>query len=198
MMQFTYFRELLMADRSFRRFDNNFKISNDTLVSLVELTRWCASGRNLQPLKYRIVNTEEECEKIFPHLKWAGYYTDWDGPSPEERPTAYLVQCLDTHLTDALLCDDGLQLQAITLGATTLGLGGCIIKAFNAGGVAEALALPDNLVPRYVLALGKPVETIKVEDLSDAEGDYKYFRTPDQMHHVPKRTLDQLVISKDK
>lgn len=128
-------------------------------------------------------------------LKWAGYYTDWDGPAEGERPAAYLVQCLDTHYGANCLCDDGIELQAITLGATALGLGGCIIKAFDAPGVKRLLRLADRYEPRYVLALGKPVEQVSLEDMAPGDDtDFRYYRTPDGIHHVPKRTLPERLI----
>ena len=150
------FEHLLLADRSVRRFKSDIEITRELLERLVGLTRYCASGRNLQPLRYRIVDCPKEKDAIFPLLKWAGYYTEWDGPELSQRPAAYLIQCLDTDLTESCLCDDGLNLQAITLGATALGLGACIIKAFNAPALAEVLDLPEQLKPLYVLALGVP------------------------------------------
>ncbi len=188
---FEMLSRLLKSDRSVRRFKEDETVTADTLSTLVNLTRYCGSGRNLQPLRYRIVTDTAEKEAIFPKLAWAGYLTDWDGPEPGERPAAYLVQCLDTSLTQNCLCDDGLQLQAITLGATAMGLGCCIIKAFNAPCVAEALALAPHLQPRYVLALGYPAEKVEIEDMTD---DYKYYRTADGIHHVPKRTLEELIV----
>ncbi|MDE5849711.1 MAG: nitroreductase family protein, partial [Muribaculaceae bacterium] len=114
-----------------------------------------------------------------------------------ERPAAYIIQCLDTKYGKDCLCDDGLQLEAITLGMRTLGLGGCIIKAFNAPKLAEILALDERYIPRYVLALGYPAEEVKIEDMSmDEDADFKYFRTPDGVHHVPKRPLEQLILMK--
>ena len=195
--KFEILRDLLKKDRSYRRFDESYKIENNTLKELVGLTRFCASGRNLQPLKYYIVNDREKCDQIFPLLKWAGYLLDWDGPEDGERPTAYLIQCLDTELTKNYLCDDGIQLQTITLGATALGLGCCIIKSFNAVKLKEILNLEENLSPLYVLALGKPVEEVVIEDLRDsAEDNIKYYRTSDGVHHVPKRPLAELLINK--
>lgn len=188
---FEMLSRLLKSDRSVRRFKEDETVTADTLSTLVNLTRYCGSGRNLQPLRYRIVTDTAEKEAIFPKLAWAGYLTDWDGPEPGERPAAYLVQCLDTFLTQNCLCDDGLQLQAITLGATAMGLGCCIIKAFNAPCVAEALALAPHLQPRYVLAIGYPAEKVEIEDMTD---DYKYYRTADGIHHVPKRTLEELIV----
>lgn len=190
-------RELLKKNRSVRRFDETHRITTSILCELVSLARFTASGRNAQPLRYRIVTDEAECDAIFPLLAWAGYLQDWDGPESGERPAAYLVQCLDTRISgDDCLCDDGLQLEAITLGATTCGIAGCIIKAFNASGVSLALRLPEYLKPRYVLALGYPREKIVIEDMDGStSADFKYYRTPDGVHHVPKRPLEELIIS---
>lgn len=195
MTEFSIIEKLLKEDRSVRRFDEKQTISEETLLSLVALTRYCASGRNMQPLRYRLISTKEDCDKIFPLLTWAGYLPEWDGPEAGERPVAYLVQCLDTTYGKDCLCDDGLQLQALTLGARALGIGGCIIKAFNAPKLAETLSLPDNMQPRYVLALGYPVEEVRIETTDgNHDADIKYYRTPDGVHHVPKRPLSELVI----
>lgn len=194
--EYQLLKKLLIQDRSIRRFDNSIRISEETLSELVSLTRYCASGRNLQPLKYRIVSSGEECERVYPYLKWAGYLSDWDGPEPTERPVAYLVQCLDTRLTTSLLCDDGIQLQAITLGATAKGLGCCIIKSFNVVEISKCLDLPPYFKPLYILALGVPVEKVEIETPEESSdvADIRYYRTPDQVHHVPKRPSSELVI----
>lgn len=199
-MEFEELRELMIRDRSIRRFDADFAISDETLEKLVELTRYCASGRNLQPLRYRTVSNPTELNDMDRLVKWAGYLPDWDGPEKDERPTAYLVQCIDTELTTNCMCDDGLQLQAITLGATAMGLGCCIIKSFNKEGIMTALNLPERYQPLYVVAIGKPVEKVVIEDTDGAtDADIKYYRTPDNhsheaLHHVPKRPLSELLI----
>ncbi len=195
-VSFDQLKELLKEDRTIRRFVNSRPIEREELERIVELVRYCASGRNVQALRYLIINDKEECEKVFPLLKWAGYYTDWDGPSPEERPVAYLVQCLDTTFGPNPLCDDGLQLQTLTLGARTRGIGGCIIKSFNAPGLKQIFNLPDNIDARYVLALGYPAETPLLVDMP-VDGDFKYFRrAEDGQHCVPKRSLAELLIGK--
>ena len=195
MDKFEILQNLLKSDRSVRRFDETKEIKKDTLLELVELTRFCASGRNLQPLRYKIISDKMECGNIFPLLGWAGYLTDWDGPQEGERPTAYLIQGLDTRLTNNCLCDDGIQLQAITLGITAKGLGACIIKSFNQKKLIEIVKLPEWFVPTYIIAIGVPKEEVVIENLdsNDANG-IKYFRTQDKIHHVPKRTIDQLII----
>lgn len=194
-IDFESLRRLIIGDRSFRRFDQEKKVSSETLSSLVELTRYCHSGRNAQPLRYVAVSDYDTCEKVFPALKWAGYFKDWDGPEIGERPSAYLIQCLDTKYGQDCLCDDGLQLEAISLGMRTLGLGGCIIKAFNAAVLADILNIDERYKPRYVMAIGYPAEDVRIEDMAgNDDADFKYYRTDDGVHHVPKRPLSELII----
>ena len=193
MDKFLLVKELLERDRSVRRFDASRGIGADMLKNLVGLTCLCASGRNLQPLRYRIVSSADECARLFPSLAWAGYYKDWAGPAEGERPTAYLVQCIDTELAADCLCDDGLHLQAITLGATALGLSGCIIKAFNKAKLVEAIGLSERYKPLYVLALGYAAEEVKLVDIGE-DGDYKYYRDADDAQCVPKRPLSEILI----
>ncbi len=193
MDKFQILKELLEADRTVRRFDASRPVAHETLRELVGLTRFCASGRNAQPLRYRLVTDPDECARLFPALAWAGYYKEWPGPDEHERPTAYMVQCLDTELGKDCLCDDGLQLQAITLGATAKGLAGCIIKSFNKVTVVNALNIPERYTPRYVLALGYAAEKVKLVDMGP-DGDFKYYRDSEWTQCVPKRALSELII----
>lgn len=192
--EFIRFENLLQNARSIRRFRQDIRVERKTLERLVSLTRYTPSGRNLQPLRYRLVDDPAECEAVFQHLKWAGYLTDWDGPCEGERPTAYLIQCLDTDLTNNLLCDDGVELEALVLGARTLGLGACIIKSFNVKAVQEILRIEDKLALRYVLALGVPAESSEIEDIPAGCDDIRYRRDENGMMHVPKRSLDERLI----
>lgn len=185
-------KDLLLKNRSYRRFDQHIKISAEELKELVGLTRFCASGRNAQPLKYILVKDENECARVFPHLAWAGYLTDWPGPVEGERPVAYLIQLLDTRIVENCLCDDGIQAQTILLGAVEKGYGGCIIKAFKNEALRKLFDLPEYFKIMYVIALGKPCEEVVLEDMK--EGDYKYWRDAEGIHHVPKREIDALVV----
>ncbi len=191
-MDYKELASLLASARSYRRFDEGYDVSEEQLKKIIDLVRFCPSGRNLQPMKYMIVRSVEERAAIFPALAWAGYFSDWAGPEPGERPAAYIIQCLDRSLTTNCLCDDGLQLEAITLGIASLGLGSCIIKSFNKEIISEALSIPDNMEIRYVVALGKPAEKVHIEEMKDNE--FKYWRDNSGEHHVPKRPLSELII----
>lgn len=183
---------LLQRNRSVRRFRQDIPVSPEAVAGYVDATRFCASGRNLQPLKYMTVTGPALCEKIFPLLHWAGYLTDWEGPTEGERPAAYVIQLLDTELTDNPMCDDGLQLEALTLAACADGVNSCIIKSFNAVELMKTLSIPSHLAPRYIVALGHPAEEVVIERMKDSE--IKYWRTPDGIHHVPKRPLSEILI----
>jgi len=185
-------RELLIRNRSYRRFQQNKLIDIDILKELVEHTRFCPSGRNLQPLKYILVNTPDLCSKVFPNLAWAGYLNDWDGPSVGEQPSAYIVMLEDQRLTKSSPWDQGIAAQTIMLGAVELNLGGCMIASVKKDNLSAVLKLPDYLEIVLVLALGYPIERVVIDDI-DLSGDIKYWRDKEQVHHVPKRKLDDLI-----
>ena len=137
-------KELLLKNRSYRRFVQDVRISREELTELVGLTRYCASGRNAQALKYKVVADVDLCDKVFPNLAWAGYLKDWDGPEEGERPAAYLIQLLDTSIVENCLCDDGIQAQAILLGAVEKGYA----SAYGVRKVAVVAKSADELYDR--------------------------------------------------
>lgn len=185
-------QELLLRNRSYRRFDQHHFISQEILLELIGLARLAPSARNMQPLRYVLVNDAEVNSRLFPCLAWAGYLKDWSGPGEGECPSAYIVVTRDTTLGENIFCDDGLAIQTILLGAVEQGLGGCIIGAVNRKKVAELLSLDDKYEILYVLALGKPVETVVLEEME--EGRVQYWRDENGHHHVPKRPLEELII----
>lgn len=160
---------------------------------MIDAARLSGSGRNAQQLKYYISYEKENNNKIFPQLSWAGYISDWAGPMPGERPSAYLVQLHDTTLGNNYYCDDGIAAQSILLTAVEQGLGGCIIASVKKDALSNMLQLPDHLKIIQVIALGLPIEQVVIEEIQN--GDIKYWRDENDVHHVPKRSLDELVIN---
>lgn len=184
---------LVKKNRSYRRFDNSHRLSKEELKYFVELARHTASAANRQPLKYFLSLEEETNNKIFSTLSWAGYLKDWKEPVKEERPSAYLVVLGDTDITRKYFCDAGIALQTMLLGAVEKDLGGCIFAAIDKEKLRDNLELDERFEILYVLALGRPVEKVVIEDMED--DDIKYWRDKDQVHHVPKRPLDELIIN---
>jgi nitroreductase len=187
------FEDLVRQTRSYRRFHEEHAISMEILKSLVELARLSASARNLQPLKFKLCNDRETNGRIFPELGWAGYLKDWPGPMPGERPSAYIIVLGDKALAETFGCDHGIATQSILLGATNLGLGGCIIGSAKRDRLREELAIPGHLEILHVIALGKPKEVVRIEPLGP-DGDIKYWRDKDGTHHVPKRALEDIIV----
>jgi len=188
------FKDLVLKNRSYRRFDEEFVIARETIVELIGLARYAASGRNAQPLKYFLSNDRDLNEQIFSTLAWAGYLKNWPGPEKGERPSAYIIVLLDSDISDNFLCDDGIAMQNILLGAVDKGLGGCIIRSINKPRLSAFLHLPDRFEIIDVVALGKPIETLVITNVGD-DGDIRYYRDENGVHYVPKRSLDELIIN---
>jgi len=185
--------DLVRKTRSYRRFHEEVSIGVDVLEGLVDLARLSASGRNLQPLKYMLCNRREMNARIFPELAWAGYLKEWPGPEAGERPSAYIMVLGDQRLTKDFGSDPGIACQSILLGATSQGLGGCLIGSLKRDRLREILALPEHLEILLVIALGKPKETVRIDPLGP-DGDVKYWRDAQGVHHVPKRALEEILV----
>jgi len=186
-------RELILKNRSYRRFYEDHEISLETLRELVDLARLSPSGGNLQPLKYKLSNDAETNKIIFPSLAWAGYLTDWPGPLEGERPSAYIIILEDSVIKKEVKNDQGIASQSILLGAAEVGLGGCIIGSIKKERLRETLEIPAHFEILLVIALGKPKETVLLEKISQ-DGSIRYWRDESGVHHVPKRGLDDIIV----
>lgn len=186
-------KELVRSTRSYRRFHQEVAVSLETLRELVDLARLSASGANKQPLKYILANEAERNAAIFQTLGWAGYLKDWPGPEEGERPAAYIVILGDTAIRSDFGVDPGIAAQSIMLGATEKGLGGCILHSIKRNALREALGIDERFQIELVLALGKPKETVVIDPVGP-DGDIRYWRDADGVHHVPKRALDEILV----
>jgi nitroreductase len=187
-------KDLIRNNRSYRRFHEEAAVEIHTLRELVELARLTPSAGNRQPLKYVLSCTPSANELIFKHLTWAAYLKDWPGPAQGERPSAYILLLGDKAISDTFGYDAGISAQTILLGAVEKGLGGCIIGFVSRDKLRAALDLPDSLEILLVLALGKPAEQIVIEPMG-ADGKIEYWRDGEGVHHVPKRALEDLILT---
>ncbi|MGA7577374.1 MAG: nitroreductase family protein [Desulfobaccales bacterium] len=185
--------ELIKGNRSYRRFHQEVPVTLGTLKDLVDLARLSASAANLQPLKYLL--SCEPCGNadIFSCLAWAGYLKDWPGPSEGERPAAYIVILGDTEISKNFGCDHGIAAQSILLGARAQGLGGCMLGSIQRDRLRQIFQIPENLEILLVIALGRPKETVVLEEVAPG-GSIKYWRDAAEVHHVPKRRLQDIIL----
>jgi len=187
--------ELILQNRSYRRFDSRARLDEDMLRELVELARISGSGGNLQALKFALSWEPEINAMIFEHLVWAGYLPDWPGPVEKERPTGYIIILGDKRISKGFGCDHGIASQSILLGAVERGLGGCMIGSIKRAELSRKLGLDAELEILLVIALGKPIEEVVLEEVGP-DGSIEYWRDEKNVHHVPKRSLDEIIVKR--
>lgn len=193
-------KDLIRANRSYRGYDENRKITKEELLELVDCARLTPSSVNMQPFRYYLAWEKEEVDRIQALTKWARALPQLELPYPGMRPTAFIVICQDMAINDSLARfqkDVGIVAQTMLLAAAEMGLGGCMIGNFPAGALKKELEFPENLVPLLVVAIGKPVEQIVLTEIEEGEGT-NYYRDENDIHYVPKRKLADIALDHTK
>lgn len=186
-------KDLVLKNRSYRRFYGDYKIDSQELVDLVELARNTGYAANAQALKFMIVSDDEQNKKVFETLVWAAALKDWDGPVEEERPTGYIIILCDKTIGTNKQTDVGIVAQTMMLGATEKGLGGCMIGNINRPLLYENFGIDkERYTIELCLALGKPKEKVRIVDV-DETGSVNYYRDENGVHYVPKRKLEDII-----
>lgn len=185
-------KDLVLQNRSYRKFHANKKVSQETLTELVDLARITPSSKNRQPLKYLLLTEQTDTDFLFQQLQWAWHLKDWAGPSVEERPAAYIVMLLDTNLNEYADIDAGISAQTILLGAVEKELGGCIIRTVNHYEVRKRFQLAEEMKIVLVIAIGYPNQEVQLCS-PDKNGEIVYFEK-EGIHFVPKRGIEDLII----
>ncbi|MCI6401604.1 MAG: nitroreductase family protein [Candidatus Fimivicinus sp.] len=188
--------DLLKKNRSYRGYDDSFRIDRSMLEELIDCTRYTASSVNIQPLKYFAASEPETVALIQPLTHWAGKLKELHLPREGHRPTAFIVICQDMSVSDSPTMfqrDIGIAAQTILLAATEKGLGGCMIGSFEKNTLKKALSLPEQIEPMMVLAIGKPDETVLLTEVGPG-GSTDYYRDENDVHFVPKRALKDILL----
>lgn len=190
------FLQLVKANRSYRGFDESVKVTRAQLEQLVEYARFCPSSINHQPLKFYLSCDPDTNARLQPLTNWARRLKGMQLPHPGHCPTGFIVICYDSTIPGGAARfqkDIGIVAQTMLLGAVEMGLGGCMIGNFVPQKVSETLSLPGQLEPVLIVAFGKPDETVI---LTDAEnGEVGYYRDEKDVHYVPKRPMDELILN---
>lgn len=187
-------KDLVKKSRSRRSFRPNVEISHDALVELIDTARFCSATRNLQVLKYRLVTDAKELSDLLSITYWAGSL-GIKLPPEDHEPSAFIVICHDTSLAPTshlYSIDVGICAQTIMLAAAEMKLGGCMLGAFPADKLKDILNIADHLEPQLVIALGLPDDSIELVEAID--GKVKYYRDENNVHYVPKRPIDEIII----
>lgn len=189
-------KDLVIKNRSYRGYDESRRISREELLEMVDCARLAASSVNQQPLCYYISCEKEETDRIQALTKWARGLPQMELPHKGMCPTAFIVICQNREVNESLTRfqkDVGIAAQTILLAAAEMGLGGCMIGNFNAGDVVRELNLEGKYAPLLIVALGKPAEKIVITEIGAGEST-AYYRDENDVHYVPKRKLEDIII----
>jgi len=185
-------RDIVKKNRSYRRFQADAPIERQTLLELVDLARWVASAANKQPLRYIVSCDPDRNALIFPCLEWP-VFGDWTQPSETERPAGYIIMLGDTTIHTSIGIDTGIAAQTILMAAVERGLGGCIFGSIQHEPLRTALQIPARYHILVVIALGKPAESVVIED-REPEAATSFYRDAEGAPHVCKRMLKDVLL----
>lgn len=182
--------ELIARNRSHRAYDRTYKVHRLQLEAIVAVNTRLASGRNAQTLRFRIVTPDDEHSAEIGRIKIGGFLPELGLPVPGTEPSAFVVACSTVEENSTVDIDLGISLQTMGLKAVELGLNALIIRAFDRKWLKELLCL--EYEPLAILAVGKGCDNIVLEATSGK--DLKYYRDAEGRHHVPKLSLEEIMI----
>lgn len=181
--------DTILSRRSIRRYKQK-PIQLELLKKFVNAARLAPSGANLQPLEFLIVKDRNLCAQIFETIGWAGYIKPKWTPKPEERPTAYIVIIVNNNSNPWYQRDVGLASANIVLAAEEEGIGSCILCKIDKEKIKKILNIPSGKEVDSIISLGYKDEVSVTEELNDS---VEYWRDENQILHVPKRKLEDII-----
>lgn len=186
-------KELVTKARTCRRFKGNVVLSAETLTSFVDFARLSASARNAQILRFVTVSEPETRAAMDKLVTLGGALTPEQRATDAQRPGGYIVICGPEKMDSFATMDVGIAAQSINLAACEAGFRTCMIGAVKKDEAAQLLGLPDDLKVQLVMALGEPDEECRLVGRQE-NGKLIYYRDKDDVHCVPKITIEEAVI----
>lgn len=180
---------LLLKNRSTRGYDASYMVRADQLRRIVAVNSKVASARNRQPLRFRLVTSDEAC-KVLPFVRMGAGLKELRLPLEGTEPNAFIVVCSAIEPRNSTYVDLGISAQSMLLQAVEIGLNGLCIMDFDAAGLVDSLRLPYK--PLLVIAVGKSGEKVKLVEINE-EDDHAYYRK-EGVHYVPKVVVEDLII----
>ena len=179
---------LLLKNRSYRAYDQSYKVSMEELREIVSVAAKVPSARNQQALRFKLV-TSAESAPIVESLHLGGALPELHLPHEGSAPEAFIIVC--SVASDRYVdIDLGIVAQSMLLKAVDMNLGGICIGAFDKELAMTEYGLPSQ--PILMIAIGKPAEKIQLISVKDGDS-LKYYRKSG-IHFVPKLSVDDLII----
>ncbi len=136
-----------------RSFDATAEIDNEHIVAMLEAARWAPSAMNMQPWRFAVVTRGTE-----------GYDQALSSLNPgnsawAHRASAFIVAATASAMGDGRAnpwsqYDLGLAVSLLTVQAHAMGLHIHQMGGFDRAAVATQFALPEDVTPVVVLAVG--------------------------------------------
>lgn len=184
--------DLLVQARTCRRFTGDY-LSPEFLASLVDCARVSPSARNDQVLRFAIVSDPAACERMNSLVVLGGALTPEQRAKSHQHPRGFIVILGPEKASDFIMMDTGIAAQSIHLAAAEAGVDSCMIGALNKKEVAALLNVPEGLTVYLGIALGRADEKRCLAE-PRADGSLVYYRDGDDVHCVPKRKLEDILI----
>ncbi|WP_321311522.1 nitroreductase family protein [Halarcobacter sp.] len=191
-MNFKDFKKLVCNTRTTRRFKKDITIENIELEDVLDAARVVSSAKNMQPLKYITVTDKNLVKKLAQTCQWATHLENWN-QKEEEQPSAFIIVLNDTKIDGFAMLDCGIALNNIMLGLKIKGYSSCPLASIDKELCKELFSLDEKIEPMIGIAIGIEDETIKVVDV---KLDTNYYRDEIDIHCVPKRDLNDVLIGK--
>lgn len=146
------FSELIMKRYSVRAYKPD-PVEDEKLLAVLNAARLAPTASNRQPFQIIIVHTKDREKELL-----SIYQSDWFVQAP-------LVLCICGTPSTAWVRTDGMEYLGVDIGivmdhlvlaATELGLGTCIIAAFDERNARKVLSIPDDMEPMLFTPLGYP------------------------------------------
>lgn len=153
--------DVIRTRRSIRKYTAE-DVSDDIVRTLIDAARWAPSAGNLQPWDFIVIRVKETKKRL---SKIA-----YDQQFIIEAPVVIVACTNPMHSSSryglrgaSLYClmDVAFAIQNILLTAHSLGLGTCVIGAFNEEEVKKILGIPDECRPVAIVPVGYPAEDPK-------------------------------------
>jgi hypothetical protein len=180
---------LLIKNRSTRGYDASYIVRADQLRRIVGVNNKLASARNRQPLRFRLV-ASDEAQKVLPFIRMGAGLKELRLPLAGTEPNAFIVVCSTIEPHNSTYVDLGISAQSMLLQAVEMGLNGLCIMDFDADRLVGSLQLPYK--PLLVIAIGKSGEKATLIDINEGD-DHSYYRE-NGVHCVPKVVVEDLII----
>lgn len=183
--------DAIVTRRTIRKFLQK-PIDREVLLKLLNAARLAPSAMNLQPCEYILVTDKALLDEVFSTVKWATYITPRGTPKEGERPVAYIVVLINTKKrAEGGEVDCAAAVENLILAAWGKGIGACWMGSVDRARIKEILDIPDHCKVNSIVALGYKAEQPVVEDVIN--GDLKYWKDEEDILHVPKRRLEDIV-----